>query len=114
MGGLPQTTLRWTEQVLACVARYTHRVAISNDRLIAIGAGKVPFRWRVSAVVTSTRLWRWLLRSSSAASFSTSSSRASGASAITASLAIAAENRSWPARPGNLRAYVCDGAAPPN
>jgi hypothetical protein len=31
---------------LACVARYTHRVAISNDRLIAIGDGKVPFRWK--------------------------------------------------------------------
>jgi hypothetical protein len=47
MGGLRQTTLRWTEQVLDCVARYTHRVAIANDRLIAIGAGKVPFRWKV-------------------------------------------------------------------
>jgi hypothetical protein len=34
------------EQVLAYVARYTHRVAISNDRLIGIGDGKVRFRWR--------------------------------------------------------------------
>jgi hypothetical protein len=34
------------EQVLAYVARYTHRVAISNDRLIAIGDGKVRFRWK--------------------------------------------------------------------
>jgi Putative transposase/Transposase zinc-binding domain len=34
------------EQVLAYVARYTHRVAISNDRLIGIGDSKVRFRWR--------------------------------------------------------------------
>jgi hypothetical protein len=33
------------EQVLAYVARYTHRVAISNDRLIGIDDGKVRFRW---------------------------------------------------------------------
>jgi hypothetical protein len=34
------------EQVLAYVARYTHRVAISNDRLIGIEEGKVRFRWK--------------------------------------------------------------------
>jgi hypothetical protein len=34
------------EQVLAYVARYTHRVAISNDRLLDIGEGKVRFRWK--------------------------------------------------------------------
>jgi Putative transposase/Transposase zinc-binding domain len=34
------------EQVLAYVARYTHRVAISNDRLIGIDDGKVRFRWK--------------------------------------------------------------------
>ena len=34
------------EQVLAYVARYTHRVAISNDRLLDIEDGKVRFRWR--------------------------------------------------------------------
>src|SRR5712691_4941194 len=34
------------EQVLAYVARYTHRVAISNDRLIGIDDGKVCFRWK--------------------------------------------------------------------
>jgi hypothetical protein len=32
------------EQVLTYVARYTHRVAVSNDCLIAIGDGKVRFR----------------------------------------------------------------------
>ena len=34
------------EQVLAYVARYTHRVAISNNRLLDIDEGKVRFRWR--------------------------------------------------------------------
>jgi len=34
------------EQVLAYVARYTHRVAISNDRLVGIEDGKVRFRWK--------------------------------------------------------------------
>ena len=34
------------EQVLAYVARYTHRVAISNDRLLGIEDGKVRFRWK--------------------------------------------------------------------
>ena len=34
------------EQVLAYVAGYTHRVAISNDRLIGIDDGKVRFRWK--------------------------------------------------------------------
>lgn len=34
------------EQVLAYLGRYTHRVAISNDRLIALADGRVRFRWR--------------------------------------------------------------------
>ena len=34
------------EQVLAYVARYTHRVAISNNRLVGIEEGKVGFRWK--------------------------------------------------------------------
>ena len=34
------------EDVLRYVARYTHRVAISNDRLVEIADGKVRFRWR--------------------------------------------------------------------
>jgi hypothetical protein len=32
--------------VLAYLGRYTHRVAISNSRLIALTGGKVSFRWR--------------------------------------------------------------------
>jgi hypothetical protein len=34
------------EQVLAYVARYTHRVAISNNRLLDIDDGKVRFHWK--------------------------------------------------------------------
>jgi hypothetical protein len=34
------------EQVLAYAARYTHRVAISNNRLVDIDHGKVRFRWK--------------------------------------------------------------------
>src|SRR5271170_5761865 len=32
--------------VLAYLARYTHRVAIANSRLIALAGGRVSFRWR--------------------------------------------------------------------
>jgi hypothetical protein len=34
------------EQVLKYLARYTHRVAISNQRLIAMEDGKVSFQWK--------------------------------------------------------------------
>jgi hypothetical protein len=32
--------------VLAYLSRYTHRVAISNSRLIALGDAGVTFRWK--------------------------------------------------------------------
>jgi Putative transposase/Transposase zinc-binding domain len=34
------------EQVLGYLARYTHRVAIANSRLISLSDGKVSFRWK--------------------------------------------------------------------
>jgi len=34
------------EQVLDYVGRYTHRVAISNNRLVSTDDGKVRFRWK--------------------------------------------------------------------
>jgi hypothetical protein len=34
------------DHVLAYLGRYTHRVAISNDRLVAVADGRVRFRWR--------------------------------------------------------------------
>jgi hypothetical protein len=33
------------DQVLAYLARYTHRIAISNDRLVSLHDGHVTFRW---------------------------------------------------------------------
>jgi hypothetical protein len=35
-----------SSQVLAYLARYTHRVAISNSRLISLADGQVRFRWK--------------------------------------------------------------------
>ena len=37
------------EHVLRYLGRYTHRVAISNHRLVSFAEGKVTFRWRDSA-----------------------------------------------------------------
>jgi hypothetical protein len=37
------------EYVLQYLGRYTHRVAISNHRLVSFADGKVTFRWRDSA-----------------------------------------------------------------
>ena len=37
------------EHVLRYLGRYTHRVALSNHRLISFADGKVTFRWRDSA-----------------------------------------------------------------
>ena len=34
------------EHVLAYLSRYTHRVALSNERLVALADGRVRFRWR--------------------------------------------------------------------
>jgi len=34
------------QQVLKYLARYTHRVAISNQRLISLEGGRVTFRWK--------------------------------------------------------------------
>jgi hypothetical protein len=34
------------EQVLDYLSRYTHRIAISNDRLVSLEDGRVTFRWK--------------------------------------------------------------------
>jgi Putative transposase len=39
--------------VLAYLGRYTHRVTISNSRLIALVDGQVSFRWRPSRRIHS-------------------------------------------------------------
>jgi hypothetical protein len=44
------------EHVLRYLGAYTHRVAISNSRLVALADGKVTFRWRDSAHGNKKRL----------------------------------------------------------
>jgi hypothetical protein len=42
-------SLKRAEQVLEYLGRYTHRVALSNDRLVSLEGNQVTFRWRDSA-----------------------------------------------------------------
>ena len=46
LGCLREEAFRRAEAVLAYLARYTHRVAISNSRLIAAGANGVTFKYK--------------------------------------------------------------------
>ena len=46
MARLCQATVRGAAQVLAYLARYTHRVAIANSRLLSLCDSTVSFRWR--------------------------------------------------------------------
>ena len=46
MGRLCQGAVCWPQQVLDYVGRYTHRVAISNNRLLDIEASQVRFQWK--------------------------------------------------------------------
>ena len=45
-GRLRQEAVRRTAAVLAYLSRYTHRVAISNSRLIALDNAGVTFKWK--------------------------------------------------------------------
>lgn len=44
------------EQVLDYLGRYTHRIAISNDRLVSLEDGRVTFRWKDRAHGNQTKL----------------------------------------------------------
>jgi hypothetical protein len=46
------------EQVLAYLGRYTHRIALSNDRILALHDGVVDFRWRDYADGNRTKTLR--------------------------------------------------------
>ena len=46
------------EYVLQYLGRYTHRVAISNHRLVSFSDGQVTFRWRDSADHNKQKLTR--------------------------------------------------------
>ena len=58
LGGLLQTTLWRCGTCLRYLGHYTHRVAISNHRLVALADGIVTFRWRDSAHKNKKRLTR--------------------------------------------------------
>jgi hypothetical protein len=76
---------RGPEYVLQYLARYTHRVAISNHRLIAYQDGKVSFRYRITPPATRSRRSPLVRMSSSAGSFCTSFREASFESATSGS-----------------------------
>ena len=46
MGRLLEAPFGGARQVLKYLARYTHRVAISNRRILSLDGGKVRFRWK--------------------------------------------------------------------
>ena len=48
MGRLCQRPFGGPEHVLKYLARYTHRIAIANGRLVSCEGGNVTFRWRDS------------------------------------------------------------------
>jgi hypothetical protein len=50
------------DQVLAYLARYTHRIALSNDRLVSLHEGQVTFRWKDRANGNAPRVATWRLK----------------------------------------------------
>jgi hypothetical protein len=87
MGGVRQEAFRRTKQVLDYVGRYTHRVAISNNRLLDMAEDKVTFRYK------DYRQQAQQPKSLSAAFFYMYFLRAFSASATTASWPTDTENR---------------------
>ena len=55
VGGLRQGTFAGPQQVLDYVGRYTHRVAISNHRLLNMENAQVRFRWKDIAITISRK-----------------------------------------------------------
>ena len=73
------------EYVLQYLGRYTHRVAISNHRLVTLADGQVTFRWRDSANHNQQKVMTVSRDEFCVASYFTCSPRASSASATSAS-----------------------------
>jgi hypothetical protein len=84
-------TFAGPEQLLAYLARYTHRIAITNNRLVALNETHVSFRWKRpdKAVVSKTKFCASRSPSSCAASSSTCCRTASIAFGTTASWRMA-------------------------
>jgi hypothetical protein len=49
------------EHVLDYLGRYTHRVAISNNRLLAFDGHTVQFRWKVTLPRNNVQQSRWII-----------------------------------------------------
>ncbi len=81
---LRQGAFAGPKQVLNYLARYTHRIAISNERILGVEDDQVRFRYKDYAAGSVMKEMRVDARSFSAASSSTSSRAASCASATTA------------------------------
>ena len=77
------------QHALRYLGQYTHRVAISNHRLITVADGMVTFRWRDSAHQNKKRLMTLQSTNSCADSFCTCYRRDLSASAISAGWLIA-------------------------
>ena len=84
--------------VLEYLGRYTHRVAISSERIMAIEAGDVLFRMRPQPESGTRRVGSCPARRSSSASCSMSCPPGSSASGITACCLQRARRRPWPRR----------------
>ena len=80
---------------MAYLGRYTHRVALSNDRLVALRDGQVMFRWRERRHSNRLKVMTLLRRSSSDASSSTSYPQDSCAFATMGWWAIGVGRRNW-------------------
>ncbi len=92
------------EQVLRYLGAYTHRVAISNSRLVALSAHNVIFRWRDSAHGNKKRLMPWMSISFCAAFCYTCCRQVSYASATSASSPTANALLSFPCAVASLAA----------
>ena len=90
--------------VLHYLARYTHRVAISNHRLLTVSASEVRFRWKDYAHGSKQRTMTLTSKSSCAASCSMSCREASPAFATSAGSPTADEPGCYrSAAPGSTR-----------
>jgi len=102
VGGVWQTALGGPEQVLNYLGRYTHRVAISNNRLLDIDHGQVSFHWKDYRHGDQQKTMTLEADEFIAASCCMSCRTDSNASATTASsgTAIASQTGTLPPTPG--------------
>ena len=91
------------EQALKYLARYTYRVAISNERIESLDDGEVTFRYKAYAHGHRLRRMTLTARSSCGGSCSTCSPAGSSASAASACWPIGDGKSNWPIAGGYCR-----------